>query len=127
MTVRWSEDEFALYMQHLGRSRAHVQPVPEKVFQAAVLRLAKQYGWMCYFTWSSKRSPEGFPDLVLAHPDPARDTPLIVAELKREGGQCTPAQVAWLAALASCTGVEAEVWRPAMLQEIAARLRGMAG
>lgn len=120
MSVRWSEDEFALYMQHRGVNRAQAPPVSEKAFMDAVVRLAKQHGWMAYHTWSSKRSPEGFPDLVLAK----AGQPLYTVELKINTGQVTLAQQAWLAALAGCTGVAAEVWRPAQLEEIAARLRG---
>ena len=117
--MRWSERDVEAYL----RRDAGPAPVSEKAFMAAVIRLARQHQWLVYHTWSSKRSPEGFPDLVLAHPDHRRDTPLIVAELKREDGQCTPAQVAWLSALAGCTGVVAEVWRPAQLQDIVERLR----
>ena len=118
MSLHWTQEEYAAWLR-----KGQPTPVSERAFQAAVVRLAKQYGWLHYFTWSSKRSPEGFPDLVLAHPDPRRDTPLIVAELKREDGQCTPAQAAWLAALAGCSGVVAEVWRPSMLEAIVAQLR----
>jgi hypothetical protein len=119
VSIRWSEDEFALYMQHMGIHRVQVQPVSEKAFQAAVIRLAKQHGWMAYHTWSSKRSPEGFPDLVLAK----AGYPLYMVELKTDTGQVTPAQQAWLDALGGCTGVVAEVWRPADLDAIVTRLR----
>jgi hypothetical protein len=118
MSLRWSEEDLQQYLR-----RGQPAPISEKAFMTAVLRLAKQYGWMSYFTWSSKRSPEGFPDLVLAHPSPERDTPIIVAELKTDTGQCTPAQVAWLAALAGASGVVSEIWRPADLDAIVQRLR----
>ena len=39
--MRWSEEEFALFMQHLGVNRAQTQPVSEKVWQATVLRLPR--------------------------------------------------------------------------------------
>ena len=119
MTVRWSEDEFALYMQHLGIHRPQAPPVSEKAFQAAVIRLAKQHGWMAYHTWSSKRSPEGFPDLVLAR----AGSPLYGVELKSNTGQVTLAQQAWLDALAGCTGVVSATWRPKDLEHIVAQLR----
>jgi hypothetical protein len=125
--MRWSEDQ---YRAHLARQADFQRyregqmlqepPVSEKVFQDAVVRLAKQHGWMAYHTWSSKRSPEGFPDLVLAK----AGQPLYVCELKREDGQVTLAQQAWLAALGACTGVVAEIWRPKDLEEICRQLRG---
>ena len=126
MTVRWSEDEFALYMQHLGINRVHSQPVTEKVFLGTIARLAKQHGWLFYHTYRSTKSAEGFPDLVLA-PGPtiiAAGHPCYAIECKTDTGQVTPAQQAWLEALAGCTGVVAEVWRPSDLETIVQRLRG---
>jgi hypothetical protein len=130
MPVRWSEDEFALFMRHMGVNRPQIQPVSEKAFMSAVVRLAKQHGWLCYHTWSSKKSPEGFPDLILAPgPDwqqrhPGQTPVLYAIELKTDTGQLTPAQAAWLEALGQCTGVVSEVWRPADLDAIVQRLRG---
>jgi hypothetical protein len=114
VSLRLTEAEYAAYLR-----RGQPAPVSEAAFQAAVVRLAKQYGWLAYFTWSSKRSPEGYPDLTLAK----AGQPLYLCELKREDGQVTPAQAAWLEALGQCTGVVAEIWRPAQLEEIVARLR----
>ena len=88
-------------MQHMGIRRAQVPPVSEEALMAAVIRLAKQHGWMAYHTWSSKRSPEGFPDLVLAK----AGQPLYMVELKTDTGQVTPAQAAWLEALGAVRGL----------------------
>jgi hypothetical protein len=92
----------------------------EKAFMAAVVRLAREHGYMVYHTWNSKKSPEGFPDLVCAR----AGSPLLAIETKTDAGQVTPAQAAWLEALAGCTGVVSEVWRPSMLSEVVERLRG---
>ena len=115
MTVRWSLDDYHAYLR-----RGQPAPVSEATFMAAVVRLARQYGWMAYHTHNSKRSPEGFPDLVLAR----AGSPLYAVELKINTGQVTPAQAAWLEALAGCTGVVAEIWRPSGWEEIVERLRG---
>ena len=93
--------------------------VSEKAFQAAVLRVARENQWLAYHTFDSRRSPSGFPDVVLAR----AGSPLYAVELKINMGQVTPAQQAWLTALAGCTGVVSECWRPKDIQEIADRLR----
>ena len=106
--MRWTEDQLASYLR-----RGQPAPVSERAFMAAVVRLAKQYGWtFTYHTYRSTRSPSGFPDLILCHKDPGHACYAI--ELKTDTGQVTPAQAAWLEALSRCTGVVAEVWRPAI-------------
>lgn len=84
--------------------------------------LCNVYGWLMYFTHNSRRSPAGFPDLVLAHPEKGR---VIYAELKSDNGRVTPEQVSWLDALSAC-GQETYVWRPDDITEIA-RLLGPRG
>ena len=126
MSVRWSEDEFALYMQHRGIHRAQTQPVSEKAFVQAVITMARKRGFLAYHTYRSTKSAEGFPDLILA-PGPTiieAGHPLYAIECKTDVGQVTPAQQAWLTALQGCTGVVAEVWRPQDLEDIIERLRG---
>ena len=49
-----------------------------------------------------------------------------MVELKTDAGQVTLAQQAWLEALAGCTVVVAETWRPAQLEAIIEKLRGEA-
>ena len=112
--MRWSETEYAAYLR-----KGQAAPVSEQAFMAAIVRLAKQQQYLVYHTYTSKRSPEGFPDLICAR----AGSPLLAIELKTDTGQVTPAQDAWLAALGQCTGVVSEIWRPARLQEIVERLR----
>lgn len=117
MTLRWSEEEFALYMQHLGIHRPQVPPVTEKAFQAAVVRLAKERGWMVHFATDSRKSPPGYPDLTLC-----RGTELLIRELKVPGGVLTLQQHHWLEGLARVTHVEAGIWVPDDMAEIRMRL-----
>ena len=116
MTMRWTEADYARYL--LGRQPA---PVSEKVWQSTCLRLLTQHGCMTYHTFDSRRSPAGFPDIVAVHETPGRA--LLAIECKTDTGQVTPAQAAWLEALAGTSGVVAEVWRPKDLETICARLR----
>jgi hypothetical protein len=81
--------------------------VTEAELQANVLELAGRFRWLSYHTHDSRRSPAGFPDLVLV-----RGERLVFAELKREGRYPTPAQRAWLSALGQVTTVDAHSWRP---------------
>ena len=79
-----------------------------------VIPLAKAFGWRHYFTYRSKFSPAGFPDLVLV-----RGERLIFAELKMPKGRVIDLQREWLndlrvVARSIQTGnVEVHVWRPA--------------
>lgn len=84
----------------------------EKELQAAVIELAQLTGWRHYHTYDSRRSPEGFPDLVLV-----RRGRLVFAELKSELGRLTVHQKIWLEELAdverySLGNVRVRVWRP---------------
>ena len=89
----------------------------ETQFHNQVVNLAEAFGWKWYHTHDSRRSPAGFPDLVLT-----RDGWLIFAELKKQGGRVTADQAAWLKALGEVnrrTGwVSRYVWRPSDLPEI---------
>lgn len=95
---------------------------PPKATEAQFLRqirdLAKILGWETYHPFLSRWSERGFPDIVLCRPPR-----LILAELKTDTGRTTEAQVRWGELLAACPGVEYHLWRPAMLDEIAAVLR----
>lgn len=72
-------------------------------------------GWLYYHTFDSRRSDEGFPDVVMI-----KDVRMIVAELKAEGQHPTPKQVIWLEAFRiagrhpAADGLTAEVylWYP---------------
>jgi hypothetical protein len=97
-----------------------VQAVSEAVLQRAVLRVAKEAGFLCYHTFDSRRSPSGFMDLALAK----AGSPLYLVELKTDTGQLTKAQMTWAKAIAGSAGVQVGVWRPSMWEEIVACLRG---
>jgi hypothetical protein len=63
---------------------------------------------MHYHTHDSRRSPSGFPDLVIVFP---RTGALLIAELKSATGKVSAAQQKWIEALdGSPAGVH--VWRP---------------
>jgi len=94
-------------------------PTPKLQTTEADLReqirtLCELYGWKMYFTWNSRNSPSGFPDLVLVNPQQKR---VIFAELKSEAGKVTSTQAEWLDALLAC-GQEVEVWRPQQIHQI---------
>ena len=85
----------------------------EKDLQRQVFDLAAATGWRrSYHVFDSRRSASGFPDLVLV-----RDR-VVFAELKRERGKLTPAQVDWLQALQNADA-EVYVVRPRNLDAIA--------
>lgn len=83
----------------------------EDEYQANILRLARLHRWLCYHTRDSRRSPKGFPDLVLVS---ARRRRVIFAELKGPNTTVTREQRAWawaLAAVGSAMGFEVYLWR----------------
>ena len=89
-----------------------MRPVSETAFQNQVVEQAGWLGWRHYHTFDSRRSPAGFPDLVLV-----RNGRLVLAELKAAGGRMTPAQTDWYADLMlvqdAAPGVVAvRSWRP---------------
>jgi hypothetical protein len=95
-----------------GATRVLVPPaapdpdVGEEAFLQLVLDLARWCGWAVYHTRDSRRSPEGFPDLVLCRPPR-----VVYAELKTATGKVGAAQERWLARLRDCQR-EAYLWRP---------------
>lgn len=82
--------------------------MPEEVLLASVVQMARNLGWIVYHAWRSDHSEAGFPDLVCIRRMPDR---VLVAELKREGMDPTPAQRTWLGYF-EAVGVPAFVWRP---------------
>lgn len=78
----------------------------EKEFQSNVTELCKWRRLNWYHTHDSRRSPSGFPDLVIVGPGGC-----IFAELKSEKGKVTPTQQTWIDSLNNA-GQRAEVWRP---------------
>jgi hypothetical protein len=89
--------------------------VSEKTWQGQVIDLAKTLGWKHYFTYRSKRSPAGWPDLQLV-----RDR-VIYLELKTEDGKLSAAQKGWIRALLDA-GADAYVVRPRDFESLGAVL-----
>ena len=97
------------------------EAIPEEEFQQQVIDLAELRGWSHYHTHDSRRSAEGFPDLVLARPSTLRggfDGRVIFAEMKAQKGRPSVEQRAWLAVLADTGKVEVYVWRPSDFDQI---------
>lgn len=67
--------------------------------------MATALGWTWYHTHDSRRSPAGFPDLVLV-----RDR-VLFRELKDDRRRLEPEQIEWLNRLTRA-GADAGVWRP---------------
>jgi len=101
----------------LGAREVLDRAMSEAELQAQVVQLAQASGWLVYHTYDSRKSPLGFPDLVLA-----RGPHLIFAELKSARGRLTDEQAEWMAALRR-TGQVAYVWRPRQWDDIEAVLR----
>ncbi len=78
----------------------------EKDFQQRIIDRARALGWLVYHTHNSRRSTEGFPDLVLVRAGRA-----LVIEVKAERGRVSVAQQVWLDALGA-TKVETYLIRP---------------
>ena len=102
----------------------------EAAFQKQVIKWARQLGWLvfhCATDSSRGRSVrgggcgQGFPDLVLAHPQRG----VIFAELKTPCGRVSAAQKKWLGVLARADAHIA-VWRPAHAGDIKRTLAGEA-
>ena len=94
-----------------------MKPKTEKQFQAQVIQVAKLFGWHYYHPYDSRRSPPGFPDLVLV-----KDR-VLFRELKTDKGRVSPAQKTWGVKLTDA-GADWSIWRPAQLQAIYSELRG---
>ena len=86
----------------------------EAKLQALVRRFARLTGWEYqYHTYDSRRSDEGFPDLVLG-----RESVILFVELKTQKGKLSPEQEWWQSFLvrmedASRGAIRYRCWRPA--------------
>ena len=89
----------------------------EKQFQGQVEEFLKLFRWKYYHTWNSENSEEGFPDVIGLRPPR-----LLVAELKKEGEEPTPAQWDWLDWF-SLVGTEVYVWHASDIDEVMKILR----
>ena len=89
---------------------AEVLPIftSEADFQAQLVDAAKRMGYRAYHTHDSRKSEEGFLDLVLVS---RRQRRLIFAELKNNTERERPEQKGWADDLAACPGVEVYLWR----------------
>lgn len=85
----------------------------EADFQQMVMDRARLRGWKVWHQWSSRHTRDGWPDLVLVRSSRGE---LVYAELKREGGCPTPAQLDTLMDLADC-GAEVYLWVPSDEEE----------
>jgi hypothetical protein len=90
--------------------------VTEAQWQAQVVQLAELYGWRWYHTHDSRRSPAGFPDLVLWRER------VVFAELKTDTGRLTPDQNVFRMQMLRVSGVEHYVWRPRDFDDVKAVL-----
>ena len=106
--------------------RELLNQISEKEFQLQVIQLAKMFGWRIHAerpAWTGKgwRTPiqgdAGFPDLVLVREIHPEEVQRIFAELKSEEGKLTEDQKVWVRLL------NAYVWRPSQIKEIAKILR----
>jgi hypothetical protein len=124
--MRLTESEYQYLLAMSGQ--ALPPETREQQFQARIVRVAKDLGYLAYHTLNSRGSTAGFPDLVMVDPRPCGtrpggDLPLFMCELKTARGKLTHAQEIWLRALHGKT-VVADVWRPGGLGEVVAKLRG---
>jgi VRR-NUC domain len=88
-----------------------VTEIAERDFMQTVIDAARVTGWLVYHTFHSKRSPSGFPDLVLVRER------VVFAELKAAKTRITTEQMRWLDALDEAGG-EVYLWRPDEWDEI---------
>jgi hypothetical protein len=95
----------------------------ERQLDEGIRSIADGLGLLRYHTFNSRKSPSGFPDLVLVGP-----RGVLFRELKRQSEKPTPAQEDWLRALREA-GQDADVWRPADLlsKRVARELTAIAG
>lgn len=90
----------------------------EKEFQSAVIALSHRLGYRYYHTHDSRRSPSGFPDLVLV-----RAHRCIFVELKSVDGIVSASQANWMDDLRAA-GQEVYLCRPADFPDIERILTG---
>lgn len=82
--------------------------ISHKQFQQQIIDLAKLAGFEhIYFTWNSRHSPAGFPDLVII-----KERRQIVAELKVGKDNLSPEQYFWLLEFKKGRHTEVYVWYP---------------
>jgi Holliday junction resolvase len=100
--------------------------VREADMQQTLMDAARLGGWLAYHAFDSRRSPEGYPDIVAI-----RGGEMVAWELKTVQGRTTAAQEAWLAgfrAFGEAHGLgrwlDVRVVRPSDMAECIERLTG---
>lgn len=93
--------------------------VSEREFQRQITDLADLTGWRWFHVYDSRRSPAGFPDLVLL-----RRGRLLFFEVKSASGRISRPQAAWLLDLAQVPGVIALAVRPSDWPKVERLLKG---
>lgn len=93
--------------------------VPEQELQQQITDLADLTGWRWFHAYDSRRSPAGFPDLVLV-----RRGRLLFFEVKSASGRISRSQAAWLLDLAQVPGVVALTVRPSDWPKVQRLLQG---
>lgn len=88
--------------------------LPESQWQQQVIDWASRAGWTHYHTRDSRKSPAGFPDLVLVKPGRM----VVFAECKTMRGIELPSQKRWRALLNAAVGCQAYLWRPSDEDEV---------
>lgn len=81
----------------------------EATLQTNIVQVARDLGWLHYHTHDSRRSPKGFPDLVLIHEAQQR---CVFSELKTQRGRQSPEQRDWERRLRAIPYIEFYLWRP---------------
>ena len=85
----------------------------EKQWQESIVAEARTFGYEeIYHTWDARRSPAGFPDLILL-----KGKRMIVVEVKKVGGQLSAEQYFWLLAFIRA-GAEVYLWDPRDAEEV---------
>ena len=90
----------------------------EKDFQQQIKDMAELFGWWAFHPYDSRRSPAGWPDLVMIHRTTGRT---IFVEVKTMKGRVSNAQSVCLELLGMQN--EVYVWRPSDLEAIEEVLR----
>lgn len=103
----------------------------EAEFQAAIVALARRLGYLVHAERPARtqhgwvtpiQGVAGWVDLALIHPE---RKVLHLWECKTQRGRPTPEQLAWLAALARCTSVDARLFRPSDWDTLTRVLEGL--
>lgn len=94
--------------------------VLERSLQETIRQAASLHRWPCYYhTYDSRKSPKGFPDIVIAGYGQ-----LIMWELKRQGKDPTDSQQEWIDELGKVEGPPiVDVIRPQDLDRCLALLQ----